>query len=266
MKCPNCGLELPDDSDFCQYCGNKLKREPPVPEERPAPKAVRVQPVPSARPHPVHSVPPKPSAPAGKQSVSRPAAEPEKIEQADKTVCADVPAAHHGKPGRWVLICLVLLLAASLAGNGIQYYYWSPHSYRVQELQETVDAQGEVITTQKKQLADCADKASFFDDLCSELAVGNIGRASNDFYASEDILVVSKGTKDRTFTLFTKGLNETTIDVAYSSNAAAIDFEQEEWYDSVTIKVQPKSIGLNTVTFSSSATNESFKVFILVTE
>lgn len=28
MKCPNCGKLLPDDSDFCQFCGSKLVKRP----------------------------------------------------------------------------------------------------------------------------------------------------------------------------------------------------------------------------------------------
>ena len=27
MKCYNCGLFLPDDSEFCQYCGKKIETE-----------------------------------------------------------------------------------------------------------------------------------------------------------------------------------------------------------------------------------------------
>lgn len=53
MKCPTCGLPLPEDSEFCQYCGANVKEAPvevsPVPPELPkagageAPEAVSVQ-------------------------------------------------------------------------------------------------------------------------------------------------------------------------------------------------------------------------------
>ena len=27
MKCRNCGKFLPEDSEFCQYCGSKIEKE-----------------------------------------------------------------------------------------------------------------------------------------------------------------------------------------------------------------------------------------------
>ncbi len=53
MKCPMCGLSLPEDSEFCQYCGANVRGVPievaPMPPESPkagageAPEAVSVQ-------------------------------------------------------------------------------------------------------------------------------------------------------------------------------------------------------------------------------
>ena len=106
MKCPHCGLNLPDDSEFCQYCGNKLKIETPVPEEIPARRTVRVQPVPSVRPRSVHPAP------------ANPACEPGQTSAVEK--CAESAASTSQKSaGQWVVICLVLALLVSLAVNGI---------------------------------------------------------------------------------------------------------------------------------------------------
>lgn len=35
-KCPKCGMALPDDSDFCQFCGEKIADHPVVELEQPA--------------------------------------------------------------------------------------------------------------------------------------------------------------------------------------------------------------------------------------
>ncbi len=32
MKCPKCGMTLPDDSDFCQYCGEKIEQPQSIPD------------------------------------------------------------------------------------------------------------------------------------------------------------------------------------------------------------------------------------------
>lgn len=246
MKCPHCGLNLPDDSEFCQYCGNKLKIETPVPEEIPARRTVRVQPVPSVRPRSVHPAP------------ANPACEPRQTSAVEK--CAESAASTSQKSaGQWVVICLVLALLVSLAVNGIQY----EHS---QELEKTVSAQGDIVQSQKQELTEYKEKADSFDALCAELEHGNIGRASEGFYASEHVLVVSKDTKDRKFTLVTEGPETRNIEVQYSSTAAYIQFDEETWVGSTTITVQPRKLGVNVVTFLDTVTEESFKVLILVTE
>lgn len=42
MKCPKCNHALPSDSEFCQYCGARIKKPvaPPIPEVMVAPPAV----------------------------------------------------------------------------------------------------------------------------------------------------------------------------------------------------------------------------------
>ncbi len=56
MKCPKCHLPLPDDSEFCQFCGTKLE---PAAQAQPAPAAEAPStPPPQPKPAPEPAAPP----------------------------------------------------------------------------------------------------------------------------------------------------------------------------------------------------------------
>lgn len=49
-------------------------------------------------------------------------------------------------------------------------------------------------------------KAEYYDEICKELSTGNIGYATDNFCASEDVIVLSKYETGRSFTLIATGL------------------------------------------------------------
>ena len=66
MFCPQCGMKLPDDSVFCEFCGAKLSEEAPAPSPSPAPSPV---PTPPPAPAPSYSSPAGFEAPEGPDRV-----------------------------------------------------------------------------------------------------------------------------------------------------------------------------------------------------
>jgi hypothetical protein len=53
MKCPNCGANLPEDSQFCYDCGAQIRQPPPA---RPAPPPIYTSPSPPRYPQPAAPV------------------------------------------------------------------------------------------------------------------------------------------------------------------------------------------------------------------
>lgn len=211
----------------------------------------------------------------------------------------DAPAETHGgaaprRPAALALAAVSVLLACSLAGNLIQY---SSAAQMQQELERKLEQQLEssnaTITAQKadilklenqlkkteeasqrsealllytkSELEQAQKEAYNYDLIRSFLTKSDAGYASDQFFASKSVLILSRTGEDRTFSL-TTGFSGGECSFSTSGNSALVSFTENAWSGNTTIRVSPKSAGTTYVTFSNTVNSQTFRVLILVTD
>lgn len=265
MICNKCKSTLPDDSEFCQFCGNRIE----VHKEQ-APKLEPVTtPIQTATVSPVTEKPVlvrTAEINTGREAKKEPAL------QVDRKKTKVLP------------IILTIALVLSIIGNIVQFFF---HSYDTEDIREQlaaaketiadrdesitsyknkISSQTTTINQQKTEISNLKDKGSYFDDIVSDMRYGNAGYASSNFFASDSVIVVGKNDTDCKFTLTANWSNGGTVEVEYSSSAAWVSFDNDEWYTSTQMTVHPRSKGVTVVTFSNDVDSKTFKVLIIVTD
>jgi hypothetical protein len=129
-----------------------------------------------------------------------------------------------------------------------------------------ISVQAATIRQQKAELSKLKDKSNYFDEIVREMRYCNTGYAAYNFFASDSVIVVSKNDTNRKFTLTANWPNGGTVEVDYSSDAAWVSFDNNNWRTSTTMTVHPISKGVTVVTFSNTVDYNAFKVLIVVTD
>lgn len=254
LVCPHCNSKLPVDSDFCQYCGKKIT----TPDSATVDEVVL----------PVKGTPKV----APSHSDTLPASNRSNTNVTTRT----------GK-GR-ILISLILIVGIlSIALNVFQYVSYKNTISTVEEQLETADSTIEAlekevasqkrsvelkqksIDAQKQKITALEKKANNFDAIVSGMQFGNTGYAASNFFASDSVIVVRKNETNRKFKLTANWSSGGTVYVDYSSNAAVVSFDNDEWSTSTQMSVHPLTEGVTIATFSNSVNSKTFKVLIIVT-
>ena len=286
LICPKCNSDLPEDSDFCQYCGCVINAAGTQIE---TPKA---QPIP----------------PAPVVSTAPPKAKPVEIQNSYFNRASEANHKKEHKPRKKanaLSIVLAIALVFSIVANIALCFY---HSYHAEDIRAQLDAANATIkdiraqlfaanatiaekdtainsqattiiqqmtelsnktTTinqQKAEISNLKKKGNYFDEIVNEMRYGNAGYAAYNFFASDSVIVVSKNDTNRKFTLTANWPNGGTVEVDYSSSAAWVSFDNNEWYTSTKMTVHPESKGVTVVTFSNTVDSNVFKVLIVVTD
>ena len=183
-----------------------------------------------------------------------------------------------------ILISLILIVGIlSIALNVFQYVSYKNTIATVEEQLKTADGaiktlekelasqkrsvelKQKSIDAQKQKITALEKKANNFDDIVSGMQFGNTGYAASNFFASDSVIVVRKNETNRKFKLTANWSSGGTVYVDYSSNAAVVSFDNDEWSTSTQMTVHPLSEGVTIVTFSNSVNSKTFKVLIIVT-
>lgn len=178
-----------------------------------------------------------------------------------------------------LLVCCVLLVS-SLSLNGVQYFLGRQSAQalavqaselealeqEVSDLNTTVANQKSTILSQADQVSLFKERAEYFDFLCQELSTGNIRYASDNFRASEGVIVVSLHDNNRKFTLTAHWSGGGTVSTSYSGLGATVSFDNDSWSSSTQMTVKPWRAGVTAVTFSNDVNSQTFKVIIIVTD
>lgn len=128
----------------------------------------------------------------------------------------------------------------------------------------TIQRLNNQIELLRMQVDNMQDKVSFYDEIVVGMKSGNAGYAASNFFAHDSVIVVSKSDTSRKFTLTANWSNGGTVKVNYTSDAAWVTFDDDEWYTSTKITVHPRHEGVTVVTFSNSVDTKTFKVLIIV--
>ena len=151
----------------------------------------------------------------------------------------------------WVILA-VLLIGYLVALNVFQYL-------KYQELKE-------LSYDLEEQCQSLNELAGYYDDIIDALDSNELGEASSTFKSSRHYMVVGADEEDRRFTLTAHDLDEDSITVSYSSDAAKVSFDEDEWKKKVNVEVIPRHPGVTVVTFEDDKSGDSFAVLIIVTE
>lgn len=135
----------------------------------------------------------------------------------------------------------------------------------IKSKESTIKIRDDTIKNLDKRIDSLEKKANNFDNIVNGMQFGNTGYASSNFFASDSVIVVSKNETNRKFKLTANWSNSGTVYVDYSSSAAYVSFDSDEWSTSTQMTVHPLSEGITVVTFSNSVNSKTFKVLIIVT-
>ena len=182
------------------------------------------------------------------------------------------------------IIILSIVCALLVAANAAQYFLYEKAVQDVEEqlitandtiysynnkiinLQNTVSLQNTTINSQKTQITKLEVIEDYYDAICQHMKNGNIGAASSAFNVDDSVIVVRKNETGRKITLTTTYDGGGSVNVDYSSYAATLKFDEDSWYSSTTLTVDPSYEGVTVATFSNTENSQKFKVLIIVTD
>ena len=116
----------------------------------------------------------------------------------------------------------------------------------------------------KAELEKAQEGAYNFDLIRSFVTKSDAGYASDQFYASKSVLILSQTGGDQTFSLIT-GFSGGQYSFDLTGNSARVSFTEDSWHDRATIRVSPKSTGATYITFSNTLNSQTFRVLVIVT-
>lgn len=267
MKCIHCGQPLPEDSKFCQYCGEKISLEAAAvtAEKIAVDIAAKEQPVSVDEPQEKQNTEPQTSI-----SVSEQTHRAEKKSRRKASVV--IP---------WILFLLAAICLGALLLHTVQIQNQTEaQQLKLEELQAQISELENTVANQKSVIADQTakistqieeharekKKADMFDLLCSGLKSGKIGTGSEDFKVSDGVVILSKGASKKIDLVTSWDEDGGTIDFYTTNDCCTIDFTEDSWYDSTKLSIKGNSAGVTIATFFNTANSDTFKVVIIVTE
>ena len=182
------------------------------------------------------------------------------------------------------IIILSIICALLIATNVAQYFLYKEavkdteqqlvaanntidaNNRKITELQNTISSQKTTINSQKTKITKLEAIEDYYDAICQYMKNGNIGAASSAFKVDDSVIVVRKNETGRKITLTTTYGGGGTVNVDYSSYAATLEFDEDSWYSTTTLTVDPSYAGVTVATFSNTENSQTFKVLIIVTD
>lgn len=137
---------------------------------------------------------------------------------------------------------------------------------KIDDLEDTISTQTKTINSQKNTISNLEDDSDHYNEIIRYAKNEDFGYAASNFRASTGVIVVDKDDDDYKFTLTANWTYGGTVEVDYSSSAAWVEFDKNEWSTSTTMSVIPNYEGICVVTFSNDVDSKTFSVLIIVTD
>ena len=195
------------------------------------------------------------------------------------------------KKSKAPIIILSIICALLIVANVAQYFLYKEavkdteqqlvtanntidaNNRKITELQNTISSQKTTISSQKTTISsqkttisNLEDDSDHYNEIIRYAKNEDFGYAASNFRASTGVIVVDKDNDNTKFTLTANWSNGGTVEVDYSSSAAWVDFDKNEWTTSTTMTVIPNYEGVCVVTFSNNVDSKTFSVLIIVTD
>lgn len=268
MICDNCRMHLPNDSVYCQYCGEKTLQED-------SQKCIHEK---------------------CNNLNCNPQNTTEVIDQSSKKL-QEKTHRNNRKPlsntrwltKRWipyVICCSIIMLVLA----GINVYQYLLHQKCIAKENENVAIIAELknqnttlndeitqkddrlssdkseIIKLKNEISSLEDTAELYREIVNVVKYRNLGYAAENFNTYESIVVVNKHEQNKKITLTAYWTNGGTVSVNYDTYypATSVSFDQHNWTTSTKMTVQPNYSGITVVTFSNDVNNQTFDVIIIV--
>ena len=272
MKCKNCGLSLPDDSVFCQYCGTNIEKSiPDTVQSEYCKSGLKSE---------------KTSNNAVTDSVEQETNDINYNENSEKHDNKIITANDskistkkndsfdkndlkvHFSVKNLIITILSIVSAVAIGLYIYQFNVLSSQKNTISSQSSDILSKNNTIKSLRDQVANYEKKADMYDRLISALNKSSLGYASNNFHSSESVIIVSKNQKNRKFTLTANWSNggSVTAHPQTFSPAAEVSFDNDNWNTSTSMTVKPIHEGVTTVKFSNDVDNRTFDVVIVVTE
>lgn len=189
------------------------------------------------------------------------------------------------------MIILSIVCVLLIAANVVQYFLYKEtvkdteqqlitanntveaNDSKISELQNTIASQKTTISSQKRtinsqktKISNLEEDSESYNQIIRYAKNEDFGYAASNFRASTGVIVVDKDNDNTKFTLTANWSNGGTVEVDYSSSAAWVDFDKNEWTTSTTMTVIPNHEGVCVVTFGNDVDSKTFSLLIIVTD
>lgn len=161
------------------------------------------------------------------------------------------------------IIILSVICALLIAANIAQYFLYKE---AVKDTEQQLVTANNTIEANNRKISDLEDDSDHYNEIIRYAKYEDFGYAASNFRASTGVIVVDKDNDNTKFTLTANWSNGGTVEVDYSSSAAWVDFDKNEWTTSTTMTVIPNYEGVCVVTFSNNVDSKTFSVLIIVTD
>lgn len=211
----------------------------------------------------------------------------------DESSCCRIQENQSSGQDSFHIVCLILLyislflLCGSLLVNFIQYSKSRESSIQIARLNLDINEKDNKLTKQLEEIENQKIKiseleeleyeyeyykgiADDYDRLCQTIVNNeNLGYATNNFHSNESVIVIHENEFNRKFSLTANWNSGGNVSVGYYPiilPSATVSFDNDSWFTSTEMTINPKHTGVTKVTFSNDVDSNTFDIVIIVIE